>query len=53
MEANGGNMSSLKMMVAAPLICLALAGCGTGTPIVAGAVDTVGVAIGGGTRSKV
>jgi hypothetical protein len=51
-EANGGNMLSLKMMIAASLICLALAGCGTGTPIVAGAVDTVGVAIGGGTQEQ-
>jgi|SRR6516162_1628913 hypothetical protein len=45
-------MSRLKMVIISPLICLALAGCGTGTPIIAGAVDTVGVAIGGGAQDQ-
>jgi hypothetical protein len=47
-------MSSLKIKVTimSLLIGLVLAGCGTGTPIVAGAVDTVGVAIGGGAQDQ-
>ena len=45
-------MSKVKMGIIGPLICVALAGCGTGTPIIAGAVDTVGVAIGGGAQDQ-
>jgi hypothetical protein len=33
----------MKMLIVSPAICLGLAGCYTQTPIIAGAVDTVGV----------
>lgn len=45
-------MLPLKAVVALPFACLALGGCVTSTPIVAGAVDTVGVAISGGTTEQ-
>jgi hypothetical protein len=45
-------MSMLKLLLVGPALGLTLAGCVTGTPIVAGAVDTVGVAIGVGTQEQ-
>jgi hypothetical protein len=47
-------MSMLKMAIVGPSICLALAGCSAAnrTPIVAGAVDTVGVAISAGVQDQ-
>jgi hypothetical protein len=46
-------MAIVKPMIACALISLALAGCATtGTPIVAGAVDQVGVAISGGVQDQ-
>jgi hypothetical protein len=47
-------MSSLKIVVVIPAICLALAGCAAANrqPIVAGAVDTVGVAVSGGVQDQ-
>lgn len=42
-----------KREVLAGLSCLALAGCNTtGTPIVAGAVDQVGIAVSGGVQDQ-
>jgi hypothetical protein len=45
-------MSRLSVLIVGPTTCLVLAGCATGTPIVAGAVDTIGVAIGGGAQDQ-
>src|SRR5262249_5751922 len=45
-------MSKLKLMIAGLSICLALAGCSAGTPIVAGAVGTVGGAMSAGTTGQ-
>ena len=46
-------MSRFSVLIAGPVACLLLAGCSTaGTPIVAGAVDTIGVAIGGGAQDQ-
>lgn len=46
-------MSTLKVILAFPLACLAFAGCTTTqTPIIAGAVDTVGVSVGAGAQEQ-
>jgi hypothetical protein len=46
-------MKALKLIVLCSAICLGLAGCTTiGAPIVAGAYDTVGLAIGAGTQEQ-
>jgi hypothetical protein len=45
-------MSSWKLLGACAALSLALAGCQTGTPIVAGAVDQVGVSISGGVQDQ-
>jgi hypothetical protein len=45
-------MSSWKLLGACAAISVALAGCQTGTPIIAGAVDQVGVAISGGVQDQ-
>lgn len=53
-EHNRGNrMSTWKPLVACSVAWLALAGCTTvHTPIVAGAIDTVGVSISGGVQDQ-
>lgn len=43
-------MSTWKVLTASLVVGLALAGCSTGMPIVAGAADTVGVSVSGGTQ---
>lgn len=49
----GKQMSTWKPLVACSVACLAMAGCTTvHTPIVAGAIDTVGVSISGGVQDQ-
>jgi hypothetical protein len=48
----GAEMSRIGVLMTCPLVCVSLAGCMTGTPIVAGAVDQVGVAISGGVQDQ-
>ena len=48
----GNKMWTLKMMIVGPSVCVALAGCAGGTPIVAGAIDQVGVGISGGMQDQ-
>jgi hypothetical protein len=43
---------SIKTMIAATLVCCALAGCVTNEAIIAGAVDTVGISASGGTTDQ-
>jgi hypothetical protein len=43
---------STKSMIAATLVCCALAGCVTNEAIIAGAVDTVGISASGGTTDQ-
>jgi hypothetical protein len=43
---------SKKSVIAATLVCCALAGCVTNEVIVAGAVDTVGISASGGTTDQ-
>jgi hypothetical protein len=43
---------SMKSMIAATLVCCALAGCVTNEAIIAGAVDTVGISAAGGTTEQ-
>ena len=46
-------MSTWKVLIVCELACLALAGCTSfQTPIVAGAVDKVGVSVAGGTQEQ-
>jgi len=46
-------MSAFRVITALPLICLALSACAANrTPIVAGAVDSVGVSIAGGAQEQ-
>ena len=48
----GAEMSEQKFLLIGSAFCLLLAGCAGGTPIVAGAVDQVGVAISGGVQDQ-
>lgn len=46
-------MSTWKVLIACSAVCFGLAGCSSfQTPIVAGAVDTVGVSISGGAQDQ-
>src|SRR5262249_34189255 len=49
----GDDMSKWRTVILAPALCLLLGACATdGTPIVAGAVDQVGVSISGGPQEQ-
>ena len=51
--SQGKQMSTWRTLIACPMACLSLAGCTSyNVPIVAGAVDTVGVSISGGTQDQ-
>jgi hypothetical protein len=45
-------MWTMRTVIFGPAVCLALAGCGTGTPIIAGAIDQVGIGISGGAQDQ-
>jgi hypothetical protein len=45
-------MFTWKRAIGCTAICLSLAGCQTGTPIVAGAVDQIGVSVSGGVQDQ-
>jgi len=46
-------MFTFRIAVVGPMLCLGVAACAANrTPIIAGAVDTVGVAVGGGAQDQ-
>src|SRR4051812_16803341 len=52
LERLGGKMSSNRGLIAASLMCFALAGCVTNEAIIAGAIDTVGISASGGPADQ-